>query len=131
MVADFKARDELRASETYRNEHSSEAAVLGVLDAVGAADFLLACFLMIVCDRCASEVCSKVWQLPLQLSQLRQQPLHKSRPTSIAHYLHSIAFWVVTLSCLIFEICGCYKVLGFVAFVSSACCLPDYKTAVL
>ena len=49
MVADSKARDELRASETNRNKNSSEAAVSGVLDAVGAADYLLARFLMTVC----------------------------------------------------------------------------------
>ena len=77
-VADMEAFGELQASETSCNENSCKAASLWVLDMGGAADFLLACFLMFVCGGCASEVGSKVWQLPLQLSQLQQQPLHKS-----------------------------------------------------
>ena len=85
IVADSEARGELWASETSFNENSCKSAYLWVLDVDGPANFLLACFLMTVCDGCASEVGREVWQLPLQLSQLRQQPLHKSHPTSIAH----------------------------------------------
>ena len=60
------ARDELWASETNCNENLCKAAFLWVLDVGGAADFLLARFLMTVCNGCASEVGSKVYQLPLQ-----------------------------------------------------------------
>ena len=77
IVVDPEAGGKLRASKTSCNEHLCKVAFLGVLDAVGAAVFLLAHFLMTVCSGCASEVGSKVWQLLLQLSQLQQQPLHK------------------------------------------------------
>ena len=85
IVMDLEACSEFRASEANYNENLCKAAFLGVLDAGGVADFLLARFLMTVCYGCASEVGSKVWQLLLQLSQLRQQLLHKSYPTAIAH----------------------------------------------
>ena len=72
IVADPEARGKLRASETNRNENSCKSDFLGVLDAGGLADFLLARFLMTVCNGRASEEGSKVWELPLQLSQLQQ-----------------------------------------------------------
>ena len=97
IVADSEARGDLRAFKTNHNEISCEAAFLWVLDSVGVVVFSLASFLMTVCDGCASGVSSEVWQLPLQLIQLQQQPLHKSRPTSITHLLHFVAFWVVML----------------------------------
>ena len=60
IVADPEARGELWASETNLNENSCEAVFLGVVAAVGATNFLLACFLMTVCNWCALEVGSKV-----------------------------------------------------------------------
>ena len=77
IVADLEAHGELRASKTNYNENLCKSAFLCVLDAVGAVDFLLACLLMTLCSGCAVEVGSKVWQLPLQLNQLREQSLQK------------------------------------------------------
>ena len=76
-MAEPEARGELWASKTSCNKILCKAASLWVIDMSEAADFVLAHFLMTVCDGCASEVGSKVWQLLLQLSQLQQQPLHK------------------------------------------------------
>ena len=130
IVADLEAHSELRASETNCNEHSCKAAFLCVLDAVGATDFLLAHFLMTVCGGCALEVGSKVWQLPVQLNQLRQQPLHKiaQQPShtssNLWHFglLHCAGLflrWRFKLQSLR-SLCSC----------SFVCCLPDRTTAV-
>ena len=67
VVADSKAHNELRDSETNHNANVYKAAILGMLDAVGVAVFSLVRFLMTVCT---SEMSSKVCQLLLQLSQL-------------------------------------------------------------
>ena len=58
IVADPEARGKLLVSIINHNVNSCRSAFLGVLDAVGVADLLLAHFLMNVCGGCVSEVAS-------------------------------------------------------------------------
>ena len=116
---------------SFHKENSCKTGILGVLDAVGAVVFSLACFLMIVC---ALEVSSKMWQLLLQLNQLQQQLQHKIalQPSHSCSIL--LCFWVVMLCRLEFwDLASSYKValsLWSLSSCSFAHYLLDCKTAV-